>query len=439
VHLVGPAGAVLIGAVGGVVSVLAAHLLERLRIDDAVGAVPVHLAAGIWGTLAVALVGDPAGFPAGGGRLDQLGIQALGVGAAGAVAFGLGYPGLWLLNRWLPLRVDAETERIGLNVGEHGASSALYTLLEEMDAQRRHGDFTRPVQVEETSEAGLIAAQYNQVLRRVRAESDKRERAHRELAAAKDAAERADRAKSHFLASMSHELRTPLNAVLGFSEIMRNETFGPLGSPRYGDYVQDIHGSASHLLSLINDLLDLSKIEADKYELTESELDGVHLVRRCARLTAGLTDKRRQRLALDLPDAPLGLRADERVLRQMLLNLISNAAKYSPEGGEIRVGLQVEVDGRVALYVADTGPGMSRQEVRRALEPFGQAGQPEDVTVAEKNRGTGLGLPLTRKLMELHGGSLVIDSTKGRGTTVVLRFPAARRLDPLPEARPAEA
>ena len=425
-NLVAPSAALMIGAVGGGVCVAASRLLERLRVDDAVGAVPVHLAAGIWGTLAVALFGDTAAFAGDAGRLEQLGVQALGVAAAGAYAFGLGFPLLWLIDRRVALRVSGRTERIGLNVGEHGANSALNTLLGEMDQQRRGGDFTRPVAVEEQTEAGLIAARYNQVLDRIRIETDKREQARKEAAAARDEAEHANRAKSAFLASMSHELRTPLNAVIGFSDIMQTEAFGPLGHERYRGYVGDINASANHLLSLINDLLDLSKIEANKYELHEEEVEVAELLSRCQRLTAGLTQGRGQQLELSDPAAGFVLRADQRVLRQVVLNLISNASKYTPVDGRIVLAAGIEIDGRFAIQVRDDGPGMSRQEIRRALEPFGQGDAPQDARVAEDHRGTGLGLPLTKQLMELHGGSLVIQSEKGRGTCVVLRFPAWR-------------
>ena len=311
-------------------------------------------------------------------------------------------------------------------MGEHGASSALHTLLSEMEDQRRQGDFTRSVAVEQQTEAGLIAAQYNQVLDRVRAETDKREHARREAASARDQAEHANRAKSTFLASMSHELRTPLNAVIGFSDIMQAEAFGPLANPRYKDYVTDINASANHLLSLINDLLDLSKIEANKYDLSESELSVADLLDRCARLTAGLTQGRDQHLEPHDESADAVIRADERVLRQVLLNLISNASKYTPAGGRIDLWAGVEIDGRFALRVRDQGPGMTRREIRQALEPFGQGEAPEDAKIARDDRGTGLGLPLSKQLMELHGGSLVIESDKGRGTCVVLRLPAHR-------------
>ncbi len=425
-HTLSAGEALLVGALGGGLCLAAVALLDRLEIDDAVHAVPVHLAAGVWGTLAVALFGDPADF-AGATRLEQLAVQALGAAAAGLLAFGLAYPLLRLADRLRPLRASRHDELVGLNIAEHGASSALTTLLEEMNRQSTSGDFARNVPVDEGSEAGEIAAQYNLVLEKFRTETGKREQAVRAFRQAKEQAENANAAKSHFLASMSHELRTPLNAVIGFSEVMREETFGALGSARYKEYLGDIHGSANHLLSLINDLLDLSKIEAKKYELHEEELDLAEVVEGAVRLVSPLAERKGLSLRVELPapGAPVALpplRADERALRQILLNLLSNACKFTESGGEVRVSAEQEADGRIALRVSDTGVGMSRAQIRQALEPFVQV----DSQTRKTDQGTGLGLPLAKSLAELHGGSFVMTSREGQGTQVVIRLPRAR-------------
>jgi Amt family ammonium transporter len=420
-HTLSAAEALLVGAIGGAVCLAAVDLLDRLEIDDAVHAVPVHLAAGIWGTLAVALFGDPADF-GGAGRIEQLGIQALGVAMAGAFAFGVAFPVLWLVDRFAPLRVSRHDEMTGLNIAEHGASSALTTLLEQMHRQSTSGDFQRNVPVDEGTEAGEIAAQYNMVLEKFRAETSKREQAVRAFQTAKEQAESANAAKSHFLASMSHELRTPLNAVIGFSEVMREETFGPLGNARYQGYVGDIHGSANHLLSLINDLLDLSKIEANKYELHEEELDLGETVEAAVRLVMPLAERKGLTVAAAVEPGLPAVRADERAMRQILLNLLSNACKFTDTGGEVEVQAFREADGRIALTVRDTGIGMTRAQLRQALEPFVQV----DSRTRKTDQGTGLGLPLAKSLVELHGGSFVMTSQVGTGTQIAIRLPLAR-------------
>ncbi len=425
-HSFSPLDALLVGALGSAACMAAVALLERLRIDDAVHAVPVHLAAGIWGTLAVALFGDSADFD-GATRFEQFGSQVLGVTVAGVFAFGLAFALLLLIDRVRPLRVSREDELVGLNVAEHGASSTLTTLLAQMHRQSTSGDFARNVPVDEGTEAGEIAAQYNMVLEKFRTETAKREQAVRAVHKAKEQAESANAAKSNFLASMSHELRTPLNAVIGFSEVMREQTFGPLGNQRYREYIGDIHGSANHLLSLINDLLDLSKIEANKYQLCEEELDLSETVEAALRLVQPLAERKGLTLKVALPDPdgpkalPL-LLADERALRQILLNLLSNACKFTDTGGEVTISAGWEPDGRVAVSVRDSGIGMSREQIRQALEPFVQV----DSRTRKTDQGTGLGLPLAKSLAELHGASFVMSSEVGQGTDVVVRLPLRR-------------
>ncbi|MCW5726468.1 ammonium transporter [Parvibaculum sp.] len=424
-HIVDTSAAVLIGAIGGIVCYLASHLLERLEIDDAVDAVPVHLAAGIWGTLAVAIFGDVSLFPHGHTRFEQFLVQAQGVAAAGLFAFSVAYVVLRLVNRFYPLRVSAEAERVGLNIAEHGASSALLDVLGAMEGQAARGDFSKPLRVEPFTEAGEIATRYNLVLDKFNREVNERERTANQLRDARDVAELANASKSQFLANMSHELRTPLNAIIGFSEVMNGELFGPIENERYKDYVVDIHKSSSHLLSLINDILDLSKIEADRYELYEEELDVVDVMASCERMMR----HRAEEAGIDLgvtveQNLPL-LNADKRALRQILLNLVSNAVKFTPKGGHIELAAFMEPDERMAFRVSDTGIGMAKADIPTALEPFRQIGKDSNVYSTE---GTGLGLPLTRALARMHGATLVIDSEPGRGTTITVRMPYARVL-----------
>ena len=414
--------AVAIGGIGGVVAMLAAAWMERRRLDDAIGAVPVHLAAGIWGTLAVAIFGDPAGWPGGHDRLTQFGIQLLGCAVAGLLAFGLAWLLLRAINRVRPLRVSAEAEMVGLNQAEHGASSAILDLVNDMERHHIEGGLDRPVRVTTGSDVEPIALQYNRVIQRVNRDSDRLRRAIEDLEKAKTAAEAASQAKSAFLGNMSHELRTPLNAVIGFSEIMTQELFGPLGDPRYRDYAADILSSGRHLLSLVNDLLDHTRVEAGRIDLSEAEIDIAGQCMAAVRMMNERATAGDISLGIDIPDDLPLLVADERVLRQILLNLLSNAIKFTPPGGRVVLAARVEQDRRLAIAVSDTGIGMKKEDIPRAFEPFVQLHH----HLRKSYGGAGLGLPLVQALMRLHGGSVTIDSREGEGTQVTIRFPQQR-------------
>ena len=227
----------------------------------------------------------------------------------------------------------------------------------------------------------------------------------------------ANRTKSEFLASVSHELRTPLNAILGFSEVLERQFFGPLGSDRYLGYVRDIHTSGGHLLSLINDLLDLSKIEAGRFEFHPEEVDCMSIAREVVRLAQPRAAERGVGLRLDLPLRVQLLWGDQRAVRQVLFNLLSNGVKFTPDGGMVTLALQSWHDG-VQFAVADTGIGMSDEDLRVALMPFGRI----DNAFARAQEGTGLGLPIVKRIVELHGGDLQIRSRANVGTTVTARF-----------------
>jgi signal transduction histidine kinase len=242
------------------------------------------------------------------------------------------------------------------------------------------------------------------------------------LVAARDEAERANRTKSEFLANMSHELRSPLNAIIGFAEIMKDQLFGPLGTPQYKEYSGDIWQSGTHLLELINDILDLSKIEAGKLDLQEEEVDIRDIADTCVRLVANRAQKGEIKIHTDIAaDAP-ALWADQRKLKQILLNLLSNAVKFTRPGGTVSVAAAMDKSGEAILRISDTGIGIAAADIPKALAAFGQV----DSSLSRKYEGTGLGLPLTKALVELHGGTMAIDSQVNVGTTVCIRLPARR-------------
>lgn len=233
----------------------------------------------------------------------------------------------------------------------------------------------------------------------------------------------ANRSKSEFLANMSHELRTPLNAIIGFSDIFLSGLFGPLGDPRYQEYAKDINDSGTHLLNIINDILDLSKVEAGKMELSEADLDVVDLVRSAVRLVRERASNGGLHITEDLPDHLPSLHGDDRAVKQMLINLLSNAMKFTEEGGSVTVSARQDA-GAITLTVTDTGIGMREDEIPTALEPFRQI----DGSLSRQTTGTGLGLPLVKSLIELHDGTLTLVSKQGVGTTVILSFPPERTI-----------
>jgi len=242
---------------------------------------------------------------------------------------------------------------------------------------------------------------------------------------AREKEHKANVAKSEFLANMSHELRTPLNTIIGFTEIMELGSFGSIGNPRYAEYLGHIHASGNHLLELINDMLDLAKVEAGKLELEEQEVDFGHLVHRCRNLLEQRIGGGGLEFEAHIPEHLPMLMADDRKLLQILLNLLSNAIKHTPSGGRIAVRAWLDAPGLFNFSVTDTGVGMAPEDIPRALEPFGQLHNP--MVAGEK--GTGLGLSLTKVLVELHGGTIALDSEPGKGTKARVRLPAERVLD----------
>ncbi|MGC2411997.1 MAG: ATP-binding protein [Stellaceae bacterium] len=243
-----------------------------------------------------------------------------------------------------------------------------------------------------------------------------------EREAARQKAEAANRAKSSFLATMSHELRTPLNAIIGFSDMMRSEILGKIGNERYHPYIVDIHDSGTELLRIINDILDLSKAEAGKLELHEDVFDLRDTIRSVRQMTSGSMAAGGVTATIDLPPDLPPLRGDELKIKQVLLNLVSNAVKFTPPGGTIELSTRFDQEKGLVLVVADSGIGIPREDLDRVLKPFEQV----DSSLSRQHQGTGLGLPLVRAIMELHGGTVVLQSAIGVGTQVTLTLPAER-------------
>jgi signal transduction histidine kinase len=267
------------------------------------------------------------------------------------------------------------------------------------------GDFTRRLDVPNRDEIGRLAA-------RVNSTSDELQRVHREL-------ELASRHKSDFLATMSHELRTPLNAIIGFSEVLHEQMFGELNEKQLA-YVYDVLAAGKHLLSLINDVLDLAKIEAGRMELELSSVAIPEILRSAVSMLSERASRGGVALALTTPEE-ITITADERRVRQIVFNLLSNAVKFTPSEGRVDITARCE-DGRVEVAVADTGPGIAAEHLETIFEEF------EQTSDGKQAEGTGLGLPLSRKLVELHGGHLWVESEVGRGSTFRFTLPVRQEV-----------
>ncbi|MEM6755628.1 MAG: ammonium transporter [Planctomycetota bacterium] len=537
-HIVTPTWAVVIGAIAGCVCFAGTALLERLKIDDVIAAAPAHAMAGAWGTLAVAIFAAESAF---GGltRWEQLLVQGAGVAACFVWAFGGAFSLFGLLNWARPLRVTEDEEHAGLNVAEHGASTELIDLLNEMETQRVLGRFDTRVAVEPNTEVGQIAGEYNRVLEKVTDEISQREatadalavaerkfrsifenalegmfrltregrfrevnpamarllgyddtrhlihavqdpshdlfvepgryvaltgeldrhgrvrnfearlRRHdgssvwvelavlaiedefgdsylegsardisdakrqHQLVADKHKAEAANRAKSEFLANMSHEIRTPLNGVIGMLDLLSGTTLEP-GQARYARIART---SADSLLSLINDILDFSKIEAGKLELEQAPFDLHNLIADVTEMFATRAEKKQiELIGHAKPQVPQHIKGDAERLRQVLINLVSNAVKFT-ESGEVvlQAEPQPRADGAamIRFTVRDTGIGIPSDRRDRLFQLFSQV----DASTTRRFGGTGLGLAICKQLAEAMGGQIGVDSEPGKGST----------------------
>ncbi|MBI1348089.1 ammonium transporter [bacterium] len=545
-HILSPLASVMVGMMSAVVVVYGSQLLEHWKIDDAVGAIPVHGFAGAWGTLATGLLIPVELLPEGMTYFEQISVQALGVSAAFLWGFGVGWPLCWVLNRVSSLRVSANDEVMGLNYSEHGATTDLFDLLKEMGQHESQGDFTRLVTVEPHTEVGEIALGYNRVLSRVAQEISSRQAAlhqaqeteqkyrgifenavegiyqstpegrylsanpalirmygynspeelieqcgdianqvyvdgdrrrqfietlerddyisgfesqiyrrdgqviwisetattvrdeqgrvirfegtveeitdrkqNEELRREKERAELASSAKSEFLARMSHEIRTPLNGVIGMLELL--STTSLTGQQRH--YVEIGQSSATALLSVINDVLDLSKIEAGKLELENLDFDLQELLDDVTDMFSHRAESKRVALSARILECtPCLVQGDPERLRQILVNLVGNALKFT-EHGSIRIEIApvsiLNDDPRMRISVSDTGPGIPAERLSRLFQAFSQV----DASVTRKHGGTGLGLLICKQLVEAMKGQIGVDSEPGVGTTFWFEIP----------------
>ncbi len=308
-----------------------------------------------------------------------------------------------------------------IRIGDSGDLDGALEMIHDVTATKSHANY---LQIYTTIGTILLFLIFLAIVifssRRAENIISRQHEANIELAEAAATAEAQNREKSQFLANISHELRTPLNAVIGFSDIIKNEVIAPMENKKYHDYISDIHSSGVHLLSLINDILDYSKAEAGKLELEVSETNATKLIQNSMRLVSPRAETAKVKLSETLPKEAVIMMTDNKKFKQILLNLLSNAVKFTPAGGEVRVSAwRNAADDTYSFEVKDTGIGIAPKDISRAMAPFGQV----DSTFSRKYEGTGLGLPLTKKFVEIMGGTFTIESEVNVGTTIVFTLP----------------
>jgi len=315
---------------------------------------------------------------------------------------------------WWTEPAGVERLRDGIVAALHGETVRFETTHTSPDGVTLDIDFSLTPIRDDAGEVVFLVAEGHDITRMKAAQTA--------LLAATREAEGANRSKTQFLAVMSHELRTPLNAILGYSEVMQNALFGPVGNPRYDGYAEAIHNSGRHLLGIIDDILEVSRIELGVLELSEDTAAVSDLADRAAQILTNRAREAGVRLETDVPEGLPMLRCDSRRVVQMLVNLGHNGIKFSRHGGSVRIGARLAPDGGLAFRVTDTGMGIAREDLGRVWEAFGQAAAAH----ARQTGGVGLGLTITKALIEAHGGQVTLDSAPGRGTTVTLCFPVER-------------
>lgn len=398
-----PDKAIYIGIIAGIIAILAQDFIEKkLKIDDPVAAVAVHGIGGAIGTLCVALFAPKSTLLVeDGSRFHQLSIQALGVGVAFAWSFGMGMLLFWCLKKFSNIRVSADEEKKGLNVAEYEDVASWL-------------DFRRITKLQDVN-----VLLENKVIERTD-----------ELQKANIALEKANKLKSEFLATMSHELRTPLNAIIGFAEVLRDEIIGTT-TDEQKEYLDDIHKSGQHLLNMINTILDLSKIEAGKFELQYEEFSIKDATNEALHTVMGFTNKKGIRIDTCIKKDIPPLIADKMKFKQIMFNLLSNAVKFTPENGNITI-TATNTTQSIQLDVSDTGIGIKPEDNAIIFDAFRQV----DSSLTRNYEGTGLGLALTKRLVELHGGRIWVKSEYGKGSTFSFTLPLKPphgKIDILPE------
>ena len=424
-NIVTPLGAVIIGAGGGIVALYTTRLLERFELDDPVGAIPVHLAGGIFGTLALPLfateemlLGNNQLISYSGNiRIDQFIAQLSGVFSVGLYAFVASYTIMKAINSYNPLRVSQEAEDIGLNIAEHDSSSDHIDLLKVMQYQSETGNLSIRGPEDLFTEAGQIGYHYNILMEKLEESGKVMHKQKNELQIAMEKARSASQAKTDFLAKVSHELRTPLNAIIGYSEMLIEESEDD-GLETYTDDLTKIHSSGEHLLTLINDILDISKIEAGKMDLYLEDFELGKFISQVISTAQPLVEKNSNKMIVELDDSIGNLRNDETKLRQVLLNLLSNAAKFTEEG-IVKLKVSKAARASVKFELSDTGIGMTPKQLKNVFEEFMQA----ETSTSKKYGGTGLGLPISKKITEMMDGKIEIKSKVGEGTTFTITIP----------------
>ncbi|MBM4053145.1 MAG: ammonium transporter [Planctomycetes bacterium] len=389
-NMVDPGSAVYIGLITGILAINAERFIERvLKIDDPVSAVAVHGVGGVIGTLCVALFAQKSLLlTENGNRIYQLGIQALGVIVAFSWSFGMGMLFFLCLKKLTKIRVTPEEEKRGLNIAEYEDVASWL-------------DF---IKITRLQDLNLILE------KKVNEKTE-------DLQQANIALEKANRLKSEFLTTMTHELRTPLNAIIGFAEVLRDEITGALSKDQK-EYVNDIHSSGQHLLNMINSILDLSRIETGKMELHYEEFCIENAVNETLTIINAYADNKGISLHTSVPDTLPLLTADKAKFKQILYNLLSNAVKFTPEKGKIDIRA-FQINHSVRCEISDTGIGITPEAKEGLFDAFRQA----DGSITRRYEGTGLGLHLTKRLVELHGGKIWVESAPGKGSTFFFTLP----------------
>jgi Amt family ammonium transporter len=427
-HSVTSADALLIGAVGGGLAHLTCRLLLRLKIDDVISAVPVHLVAGIWGTLAVALFGDLDILGTGLSRWQQFQVQAWGVVACGGLCLTVAIPTLWAAHRLIGLRVSEEDEKLGLNVAEHRASTELYDFATTLQRQAETKDLSLRAPVEAFTEVGQIAERYNElmgVIQRSTTDIAELKATEKLLREAHRNAEAANQAKTEFLANMSHEIRTPLHGILSFSRFGTKRAEAD-GNEKLHGYFEKIGTSGDRLLLLVNDLLDLAKLESGKIEFDFTTCDLGNVVACVVDEFASLVSEQQLSVAFEKPPGDTSVEADRGKIMQVLRNVINNAIKFSPKGSAIQVSLTPAPHGGPRIEISDQGMGIPADELDAVFDKFVQS-----TKTRTQAGGTGLGLSICREIMTGHHGSITASNVEGGGARFVIEWPRVQ-----PQASP---